>query len=52
MNRARSAAALLGHVQTSHTPQRINADEKTSLAERDTVGVARGILMERFDLHK
>ncbi|MHA7219219.1 ANTAR domain-containing protein [Arthrobacter sp. MDT1-48-3] len=25
---------------------------KTSLADRDTVGVARGILMERFDLHK
>jgi GAF domain-containing protein len=52
INLARSAAALLGHIQASDTPQRISADVKASLAERDTIGVARGILMERFDLDR
>ncbi|MCU1634498.1 MAG: hypothetical protein JWM61_3150 [Micrococcaceae bacterium] len=52
MNLARSAAALLGHIQASDTPQRISDDVKASLANRDTIGVARGILMERFDLDR
>lgn len=51
-NLARSAAALLGHIQASDTPQRISNDVKASLAERDTIGVARGILMERLDLDR
>lgn len=52
VNSARSAAVLLGHIQASDTPQRISEDVKASLADRDAVGVARGILMERFDLDK
>ncbi|BBE21304.1 transcriptional regulator [Arthrobacter sp. MN05-02] len=52
VNLARSAAALLGHVQASDTPQRISADVRASLTERDTIGVARGILMERLDLDR
>ncbi|PPB48532.1 histidine kinase [Arthrobacter pityocampae] len=51
-NLARSAATLLGHIQASDTPQRISEDVKASLAERDTIGIARGILMERFDLDR
>ncbi|MHA7145380.1 GAF domain-containing protein [Arthrobacter sp. TmT3-37] len=51
-NLARSAAALLGHIQASDTPQRISNDVKASLAERDTIGVARGILIERLDLDR
>jgi GAF domain-containing protein len=52
INLARSAATLLGHIQASDTPQRISDDVRASLAERDTIGVARGILMERFDLDR
>ncbi|MDQ0734719.1 GAF and ANTAR domain-containing protein [Arthrobacter agilis] len=52
INLARSAAALLGHIQASDTPQRISDDVRASLAERDTIGVARGILMERFNLDR
>ncbi|MHA7279906.1 GAF and ANTAR domain-containing protein [Arthrobacter sp. MDT2-2] len=52
LNLARSAATLLGHIQASDTPQRISDDVRASLAERDTIGVARGILMERFDLDR
>lgn len=52
VNLARSAAALLGHIQASDTPQRISNDVKSSLAERDTIGVARGILMERLNLDR
>ncbi len=52
INLARSAAVLLGHIQASDTPQRISSDIKTSLADRDTVGIARGILMERFNLDR
>ena len=52
INLARSAATLLGHIQASDTPQRISNDVKASLAERDTIGVARGILMERFDVDR
>lgn len=47
---AKSAAALLGHVQASDTPQRINDEVRRALGIRDTVGIARGILMERHDL--
>jgi GAF domain-containing protein len=49
---ARSAAALLGHIQASDTPQRINDEIKESLANRDTIGIARGILMERHGIDK
>lgn len=52
VNLARSAAALLGHIQASDTPQRISNDVKASLADRDTVGIARGVLMERLNLDK
>jgi GAF domain-containing protein len=52
MNLARSAAALLGHIQASDTPQRISNDVKASLADRDAIGIARGILMERLNLDK
>lgn len=51
-NLAKSAAALLGHVQSSDTPQRISDAVKESLATRDTIGIARGILMERHDLDR
>jgi GAF domain-containing protein len=51
-NLAKSAAALLGHVQASDTPQRISDTVKESLASRDTIGIARGILMERHDLDR
>ena len=46
-NLARSAAALLGHIQASDLPQRISAELKTSMTDRDNVIMARGILMER-----
>ena len=49
---AKSAAALLGHIQASDTPRRINEDVKESLRNRDAVGIARGILMERYNLDK
>jgi GAF domain-containing protein len=52
MNLAKSAAALLGHIQASNTPQRISDTVKESLAARDTVGIACGILMERHDLDR
>ncbi|WP_104164922.1 GAF and ANTAR domain-containing protein [Arthrobacter sp. SX1312] len=52
INLARSAATLLDHIQASDTPQRISNDVKASLAERDTIGVARGILMERLDVDR
>ena len=45
-------ADLLGHIQAGDTPQRISGEVKASLAERNTVGVARGILMERFNLDR
>lgn len=50
MNLSRSAAALLGHIQASDLPQRISAEMKTALDARDTVALARGIIMERLDL--
>ncbi|MEC5200441.1 GAF domain-containing protein [Arthrobacter sp. PL16] len=49
---AKSAAALLGHVQASDTPQRISDEVKDSLASRDIIGIARGVLMERHDLDR
>jgi GAF domain-containing protein len=49
---AHSAAALLGHIQASDTPQRISDEVKESLANRDTIGIARGILMERHGIDK
>jgi GAF domain-containing protein len=51
-NLAKSASALLGHVQASDTPQRISDEVKRSLASRDIIGMARGILMERHDLDR
>jgi GAF domain-containing protein len=51
-NLAKSAAALLGHVQASDTPQRISDEVKESLASRDTISIARGVLMERHDLDR
>jgi GAF domain-containing protein len=51
-NLARSAAALLGHVQASDTPQRISDTVKEFLVSRDTIGIAGGILMERHDLDR
>jgi hypothetical protein len=50
VNLAKSAAALPGHVQPSDTPQRISDEVRQSLRTRDTVGIARGILMKRYDL--
>lgn len=51
-NLAKSAAALLGHIQASDTPRRISEEVKESLRNRDAVGIARGILMERHQLDK
>ncbi|WP_422391867.1 GAF and ANTAR domain-containing protein [Arthrobacter sp. N1] len=50
MNLSRSAAALLSHIQASDLPQRISAEMKIALDARDTVALARGIIMERLDL--
>jgi GAF domain-containing protein len=47
---AASAAALLGHVQTTETPRRIQAELAAALRSRDVVGMARGILMSRYRL--
>ncbi|MBG6226619.1 GAF domain-containing protein [Arthrobacter sp. CAN_A2] len=52
INLARSASTLLSHIQATDTPQRISNDVKASLAERDTIGVARGILMERLNVDR
>lgn len=40
-----SAAALLGHVQTTETPRRIQTELATALQMRDRIGMAKGILM-------
>jgi GAF domain-containing protein len=45
---AASAAALLGHVQTTETPRQIQAELAAALRSRDLVGMARGILMSRY----
>lgn len=42
---AASAAALLGHVQTTETPLRIRAELAGALQTRDRIGMAKGILM-------
>lgn len=47
---AKSAAALLGHIQSSDTPRRISEELKTSLKNRDALSIARGILMERHQV--
>ena len=47
---AASAAALLGHVQTTETPKRIQAELAAALRSRDLIGMARGILMSRYRL--
>lgn len=47
---ATSAAALLGHIQTSNTPQRISREMTDALESRTTTDVARGIIMERHGL--
>ncbi|GAB3526783.1 GAF domain-containing protein [Arthrobacter monumenti] len=44
------AAALLGNVQTDELPKRLSDDLRTSLQTRDTVAVAKGILMERHGM--
>jgi GAF domain-containing protein len=49
-NLATSAAALLGHIQASDTPQRINAEVAKALSTRGTIDLARGILMERHNM--
>lgn len=41
------AAALLGNVQTDDLPRRLSDDLRSSLHTRDTVALAKGILMER-----
>ncbi|PPB49856.1 hypothetical protein C4K88_03965 [Arthrobacter pityocampae] len=51
-NLATSAGALLGHVQAADTPQRISAAVEASLDGRDTISIARGILMERHGLDR
>ncbi|AUZ86431.1 histidine kinase [Arthrobacter agilis] len=47
---ATSAAALLGHIQASDTPQRIDAEVTRALSTRGTIDLARGIIMERHDM--
>lgn len=47
---ATSAAALLGHIQSSGTLQRINAEMQDALTSRTTIDLARGIMMERHDM--
>lgn len=47
---AASAAALLGHIQTTETPQRISAGLAAALRSRDAVAMARGVLMARLHL--
>ncbi len=47
---AASAAALLGHIQTTETPRRISAGLAAALRSRDAVAMARGVLMARLHL--
>ncbi|TDK24014.1 ANTAR domain-containing protein [Arthrobacter crusticola] len=47
---AASAAALLGHIQTTEMPQRISAGLAAALRSRDAVAMARGVLMARLHL--
>lgn len=49
-NLATAAAALLGHIQASDTPQRINAELNNALQSKSTTDTARGIIMERHNL--
>jgi GAF domain-containing protein len=49
-NLATAAAALLGHIQASDTPQRINAELNIALKSKSTTDTARGIVMERHNL--
>lgn len=42
-----AAAALLGHIQTSETPARINQELAETIRLRDTIQLAKGILMGR-----
>ncbi|MDQ0734767.1 GAF and ANTAR domain-containing protein [Arthrobacter agilis] len=46
---ATAAAALLGHIQASDTPQRINAEVSHALNSKSTTDIARGIIMERHN---
>ncbi|MHA7240412.1 GAF and ANTAR domain-containing protein [Arthrobacter sp. TMS1-12-1] len=52
LNLARSAAALLGHIQTDDLPQRAGNELKAALASRDTIGITCGILMERHGIDR
>lgn len=47
---AGTAATLLGHIQGSETPLKMTETLKASLASRDTINLACGILMERYGL--
>lgn len=49
-NLATAAAALLGHIQASDTPQRIDSELRNALNSKSATDLARGILMERHDL--
>lgn len=44
------AATLLANVQAAHAPRRISKQLKEAIASRDSIGFARGILMEREGL--
>lgn len=44
------AAALLSHVQTIETPQQIRSELTEALQTRDTIGMAKGILMARLGI--
>lgn len=48
---ATSAAALLGHIQTSDTPRRLSLEMNEALESRTLTDVAKGILMERHALN-
>lgn len=45
-----AAAALLGHIQTSETPSRLNQELTATLRLRDNTQLAKGILMGRHGL--
>ncbi|WP_434992088.1 GAF and ANTAR domain-containing protein [Arthrobacter sp. Ld5] len=47
---ALSAAVLLGHIQANDTPQRLSEKFKETLRTRDTIAIARGIIMEQHDV--
>jgi hypothetical protein len=50
MHLATAAGTLLGHIQTPDTPQLISAELRRILRTRDTVNLAKGVLMGRHGL--